>query len=360
MNIIDLGWNNFFNQQYEQIKSEEMIPARISKEHKNIYHIFSELGEMSAELSGKYRHQVKARSDLPCVGDWVVVAPRPQEGTATIHYLLERKGCFTRKAAGDLTEEQVLAANIDIAFLVSALDNDFNLRRIERYITTVWDSGASPVIILNKIDLCDDLQDYIDRVEEVAFGIPICPISAIENAGIEKLQQYLKPKITAAFLGSSGVGKSTIINKLYGSDIFKTSAVREDDSRGRHTTSHREMIMLPEKGILIDTPGMRSVQLWSDSETLKNSFSDIEEITTRCKFNDCNHTSEPGCAVNQALEDGSLDQKRYNSYVKQQKELISLAIRKNQKESRKEARVWGKKIREIQQVKKELRKKGLA
>ena len=360
MNLNDLGWNNFFNNQFEQIKDEGQIPARISMELRNLFHIFCEYGELTAELSGRYRHRVKDRSELPCVGDWVVVSARPEEGTATIHNLLERKSSFTRKEAGLRTEEQVLAANIDTTFLVSGLDHDFNLRRIERFITTVWESGASPVIVLNKTDLVDNLQEYIERVDTVAFGIPVCTVSALNNTGIDQIAGYLKPGETAAFLGSSGVGKSTIINCLYGSELFKTGAVREDDSRGRHTTSHREMIIIPERGILIDTPGMRAVQLWGDTETLKSSFQDVEELTLQCKFTDCRHQTEPGCAIQRALADGTLDPKRFESYLKQQRELISLAIRKNQKEARREAREFGRKIRQYHQDIKALRKKGLA
>jgi len=359
MGLDILGWNNFFRQHMEQLGDRELIPCRVALEHRNLYHVYGDPGELIAEVSGKYRHQAHSRADFPAVGDWVAVKQRPDEEKATIHAVLPRKSSFSRKAAGIETEEQILSANIDTAFLVSGLDGDFNARRIERYLTLAWESGVNPVLILNKMDLCPNLPEFLSKIESVAFGLPVFPVSATESKGMEVFGNYLGKGMTAVFLGSSGVGKSTIINTLLGEQRLKVKEVREDDSRGRHTTTSRQMILLPQGGIVIDTPGLREVQLWADEEGLKKSFQDIEQLAAQCRFNDCRHQSEPGCAVKMALEDGRLDPKRYQSYLKQQKELKSLALRKNQKEYRRATREWDKKVRLYHKEVKRLRKEGL-
>jgi ribosome biogenesis GTPase len=360
MNIHDLGWNNFFQQHFEQLRDkDDLLPCRVSMEHRNLYHVLSDVGELVAEVTGKFRHQTQARADFPSVGDWVAVKPRPGDDRASIHAVLPRKSSFSRKVAGLETEEQILSANIDTVFLVNGLDGDFNLRRIERYLTLSWESGVNPVLILNKADVCPDLEERLSQVESVAFGLPIHTVSAKQKQGLEVLREYLGKGQTAVFLGSSGVGKSTLINSLLGSELLKVREIREDDSRGRHTTTARQMIFLPGGGIVIDTPGMRSVILWAEEEGLKQAFGDIEELASRCRFSDCKHESEPGCAIKQALEDGTLNPKRFHSYVKQQKELMSLALRKSQKEYRRATREWDKKVRRFHQEKKKLRKEGL-
>jgi ribosome biogenesis GTPase len=260
---------------------------------------------------------------------------------------------------GGKTDEQVLAANIDTVFLVSGLDGDYNVRRLERYVTVAWDSGAVPVIVLNKADLRDDIEEVVEEVESVAFGVPVLALSAAENTGMEQLTEYIKPGKTAAFLGSSGVGKSTLINRLLGEEKLKTTEVREDDQRGRHTTTHRELLLLPEGGIVIDTPGMRELQLWADDEGLSRTFPDIEALFEQCRFRDCTHNSEPGCAVKQALDDGSLDRKRYQNYLKLQKELKHLSTRKDIKAQRQNNRDFDKMVRRVLKEKDELKKKGL-
>jgi ribosome biogenesis GTPase len=339
----------------------------VAREHKELYVVISEIGELTAEVSGRLRHDAQSRSDFPNVGDWVAVMPRPEEGRATIHAVLPRKSSFSRKAVlgggpkygpGKI-DEQVLAANIDTVFLVSGLDSDFNLRRIERYVAVAWDSGADPVVILNKADLCDDIEERVEEVEGVAIGVPVHSMCATEDEGLDVFRDYLTHGRTGAFLGSSGVGKSTIINGLLGEDRLRIGAVREDDQRGRHTTTFRELIALPEGGIVIDTPGMREIQMWDNEEALSRTFEDIEEITAQCRFSDCSHNKEPGCAIAGALEDGSLDSNRYQSYLKMQKELKHLSLRKDKAAQRQQHRAWDRRVRQHFKQVEDLKRKGL-
>lgn len=367
MNLQKMGWTPFFEEDFEKKKRPDLIPARVAREHKELYVVFSEAGEFTAEISGKFRHDAQSRADYPSVGDWVGITARPQEGRATIHVLLTRKSSFSRKAvmAGGpkygpgKVDEQVLAANINTVFLVSGLDGDYNLRRIERYVAVAWDSGANPVVILNKADLCEDVERLLEEVETVALGIPIHPVSAIGNEGLEVFREYLSEGKTSAFLGSSGVGKSTIINGLLGEERLRTNAVREADNRGRHTTTHRELIVLPTGGIVIDTPGMREIQMWDDDDALSRTFGDIEEIAAHCRFGDCRHSGEPGCAIEQALEDETLDPGRYQSYLKMLKEMKHLSLRKDVVARRQEHRSWDKKVRQHFKQVEDLKRKGL-
>lgn len=359
MNLIDLGWNEFFIKEFDKYKNEGFKPARVAQEHKGLYIIFAEDGELKAEITGKLRYKSSSRADFPAVGDWVAVSTFPEQGTAVIHAVLGRQSSFSRKLAGLETDEQILAANISTVFLVSGLDNDFNIRRIERYLSAAWDSGASPVIILNKADLCADIDAAIQKVEEIAIGVPVHAISAAESKGLELISQYLKKGHTIALLGSSGVGKSTIINTLLGEQRQKTLAVRKGDNRGYHATTSRELIVLPEGGIFMDTPGLRLFKIWSGEEGLAQLFEDIEELILQCKFSDCKHESEPGCAVKKALADGSLDSKRYESYLKLQKEKKFLEMQKDYKLIRRSRKEWQKKVLQIVQAREELKKKGL-
>ncbi|HEX2974077.1 MAG TPA: ribosome small subunit-dependent GTPase A, partial [Tepidisphaeraceae bacterium] len=288
------------------------------------------------------RHQATRRSDLPAVGDWVAIEPRPQERTATIHAVLPRKSQFSRKVAGTVTDEQIVAANVETIFLVIGLDGDFNVRRLERYLTPAWDSGANPVILLSKADVSDEVAARIAEVESIAMGVPVHAISAVEHRGLDALEAYLKSGQTVALLGSSGVGKSTLINALLGSEHQRVQSVSDHQSRGRHTTTHRELILLPTGGILIDTPGMRELQLWDDSQSLSSTFDDIEQLAQQCRFRDCQHNSEPGCAVQRALEQGQLDPGRYENYRKLQKELQFLAARQDHQASLIEKAKWKK------------------
>ncbi len=290
-----------------------------------------------------FAHRSADRAAFPAVGDWVAASPRPEEGRAAIVAVLPRKTAFSRKAWGSVTEEQVLAANIDTALIVSSLDRNFQLRRIERYLTLAWESGAEPAIVLNKADLCPEAEARRADVEAVAMGVPIHVVNATSGDGIDVLRQYLQPGRTVTLLGSSGVGKSTIINALLGADRLRVSAVRARDDKGRHTTTHREMVLFPDGGIVIDNPGMRELQLWADEEAVTDVFQEIEALAAACRFRDCQHEQEPGCAVRRALEDGTLDPARYANYLGLKRELRFLASRQDQR-ARQEQREQSKRI----------------
>lgn len=285
-----------------------------------MYRIVMEIGEADAHITGHFLHQAEHSLMFPAVGDWVVVESHGGKNPATIHHVLPRTSQFVRKAAGTSTEGQIVAANVDTVFLLSGLDGDFNLRRIERYLVAAWESRATPVVVLNKADVCSELDDVIGQVESVAIGVPIHPISAISGRGLEWLEPYLLPGKTVALMGSSGVGKSTLTNYLLGQKQQDIQEVRTDDSRGRHTTTHRQLFPLPSGALLIDSPGMRELQLWSDGSGLQETFGEIEALAEGCKFHDCQHATEPGCAVKEAIALGTLDPRRFQSYQKLQRE----------------------------------------
>ncbi len=316
-----LGWSSQWKNAFLDAGEANGAPARVIREHRGVYALVSEAGEMLAEVTGRFRHRAQTRCDFPAVGDWVVSEQPAPSSRAVIHSVLPRRSAFVRRSAGAKSEEQVVAANVDTVFLVSGLDHDFNLRRIERYLTLAYDSGAAPVIVLNKADLHGNLEQARQQVEAVACGVPILLVSAATGMGLGALRAALPPGTTGALLGSSGVGKSTLVNAMLGRELLRTAAVREDDSRGRHTTTHRELIPLPGGAVLIDTPGMRELQLIGDDSSLARSFDEIAELGRQCRFKDCSHTEEPGCAVQAALADGRLDAERYESYLRQRKEL---------------------------------------
>lgn len=340
MNLELLGWTHFFSKNFESYKQEGYTVGRVALEHKTTYILYTAQGELQAEVTGKLRYRASGRQDFPAVGDWVVISVREAETWAVIHAILPRKTKFARKTVGKKTEEQIIATNLDTVFLVSGLDGDFNLRRIERYLILVWESGANPVILLNKADLCDDVDQRRADVEAIALGVPIVVLSAAKNQGLETLHPYLSPGQTVALLGSSGVGKSTITNQLMGKVVQSIQPVRQGDNRGRHTTTHRELMVLPSGGLLIDTPGMREIQLWTGGEGLQETFVDIEMLAKQCRFQDCQHEHEPGCAVRQALEDGTLDEQRFLNHQKLQKELNYLGRKQDQKAYRAEEERW--------------------
>lgn len=342
MNLDLLGWSDFFAHSFDTYRNAGFTPARVAIAHRESYLLYSNTGDLTAEVTGKFRHQARSLQDFPAVGDWVVIRTQTGEGRATIHAVLPRKSKFSRKLAGGVTEEQVIATNVDTVFLVSGMDGDFNLRRIERYLILAWESGASPVIVLNKADLCPDLANQVAAVEAIAIGVPVIPLNAAQQQGLEALQPYLKPGQTVALLGSSGVGKSTITNQLKGEAVQTVQSVRASDSRGRHTTTHRELILLPNGSLIIDTPGMRELQIWTGDDGLSDTFADIEAIAQSCRFRDCQHIGEPGCAVQHALETGKLDNSRLQNYLKLQRELDYLARKQDQRAILAEKERWKK------------------
>jgi ribosome biogenesis GTPase len=325
----ELGWNSFFENHFIKYNQQNTtyIPARIISVQRNLYSVLSEYGELKGEITGKFRYGVQSIEKYPVVGDWVGITRKEQEDKAIIHFVLPRKTSLSRKTPGVKTEEQVICANIDTSFLVTTFDRDFNLRRIERYLSLIWDGGANPVIILNKADLCTDMEIFIREVESISPGIPILCMSALEKSGIRQIDNYLKEGKTVVFLGSSGTGKSTIINYLLDAPKQATNSLR-GNNKGRHTTSYRELFMVPDrKGMVIDNPGMREIQLCANEDIVEKTFADIEDLSQRCRFNNCSHTKEPGCAVKEAIEEGSLEPKRLESYFKQKRELNRLSER---------------------------------
>ncbi|GKU83155.1 ribosome small subunit-dependent GTPase A [Niallia sp. NCCP-28] len=325
MNVKQLGFTEFFENQYDYLKQnnkyKNCIPARITLEHKHSYRVRSGAFEWLATLSGHFIYTTVSRTDFPAVGDWVLVEKLQGEDKAIIHHVFERKSKFSRKMAGTIIDEQIVAANVDIVFIAMSLNEDFNIRRLERYLIAAWDSGAKPVVVLTKADLCDDVESFERRVNNIAFGVEVFPVYALIGKGLVQIQNLLAEGVSGALLGSSGVGKSTLVNALLETEKMKISSIREDDAKGRHTTTHRELVLLPNGGILIDTPGMRELQLWEQNDSFDTSFQDIEEFAERCKFRNCTHTNEPGCFVQQKIQARELETKRLQSYFKLKKEL---------------------------------------
>jgi ribosome biogenesis GTPase len=339
-----LGWTDELEAAFTTYEERGFLPARVVAEHRGGYYVRSELGDRLAQARGRMRDD-EIWGGMPAVGDWVVVCDAPGDRFA-IEALLPRRTKVSRKTPWLKAEEHILVANVDTVLLVSGLDEDFNPRRLERYLIAAWDSGANPVIVLTKLDVCDDL-DKLATAETVAVGVPVLPVSNVTGEGIDAVQALLEPAKTFVLLGSSGTGKSTLANRLAGRTVMATGDLR-NDGRGRHTTRHRQLLVMPGGAILIDTPGLRELQVWEGD--VDSAFADIAELAAQCKFNDCRHSSEPDCAVREALETGELDEGRWASYVKLQRELRAIEARSSHRIQRELKSRWRARARETRQA----------
>ena len=328
-----LGWDAAWEHDYRQHAAADCFPARVTRADRGMCTVHADGGELRVEL------RPRERDGQPAVGDWVVVHLASDRQPASVAAVLPRRTVFSRHRPGDETVEQVVAANVDVVLLVNALGTQVNLRRVERYLTLGWQSGATPVIVLTKADLCDDVELAVAQVGSIAFGVPVHAVSAVTGDGLDEVAAYAQGNRTVALLGLSGVGKSTLVNRLRGEEVLATQDVRSD-GKGRHTTTHRELVPLPGGGVLLDTPGMRGLQLWDAEEGLGEAFGDVEELAETCRFADCAHEGEPGCAVMGAIRDGTLPQERLVSYRKLQRELRALEVRQDKRLRSEERRKW--------------------
>jgi len=350
MTLEALGWNQDLDRAFQAWADEpDVRPGRVLIEFNYICRVWCEGGEIEAVRSGRLTHRATSRGDLPAVGDWVVVRKLADENRGAITAVLPRRSWFSRRMAGHVTDEQVVAANVDVVFIVMALDDDFSPRRLERYLLLARESGASPVILLTKPDVCVDVPARVAEIAALAGDVPVHVVSPKFDQGLDRVAEHVPAGKTGALLGSSGVGKSTIINRLVGREVQKTRDIRESDSKGRHTTSHRQLVFLPNGGFLIDTPGMRELQLWDVGEAVKETFDDIEALALECRFSDCRHRDEPRCAVKTAVEEGRLSASRLESYVKLQDELEHLARQQDQRaqiEEKRRGKIGAKALRQ--------------
>ena len=335
-----LGWTDELEAAFAAHSERGFEPARVVAEHRGGFLVRGERDERLAQVRGKLR-DLELWGSMPAVGDWVAVCDAPG-GTAAIEAVLPRSSKVSRKTPWLKAEEHVLVANVDTVLIVAGLDGDFNPRRLERYLTAAWDGGADPVLVLTKLDVCDD-PDKLLAAEAVAIGVPVVAVSNVTGEGVAELGALLRPRRTFVLLGSSGVGKSTLVNRLAGRRLMPTGDLRRD-GRGRHTTRHRQLLVLPSGALVVDTPGLRELQVWEGD--LDSAFADVAELASQCRFNDCAHETEPGCAVQEALASGALDPDRYASYLKLQRELRAIERRSNARLHREEKQRWRARARE--------------
>ena len=340
MNIKDYGWNEFFEKEWNKYAAEEgLLVGRIIADYGQKIRVITENGELEVSRSiSKYGEGM-----LLAVGDWVVLQYAQETNAYYIRTVLTRKTKFSRTAAGIELKEQIVAANVDIVFLIQSLNKDFNMRRLERYMITAWESGAMPVVVLKKADCFDNVEEKIRTVSTNVTRVGVYAVSCLTGEGIPEILKYLSPGKTIALLGSSGVGKSTLLNYLAGRELLKTGEIREYDDKGKHTTTHRELFLLPEGGLILDTPGMRSLSLWEADAGIEAMFGDIEELAAQCRFMDCEHENEPGCAIRSAVNNGTLERRRFESWSKLQKEMVNFELRKKMKQKIKEKQ-WKKQL----------------
>jgi ribosome biogenesis GTPase len=334
--LADLGFRPFFAEQLDRMARPDLVPARVAADGQNAWHLVGCRAAVG-ELSGRLRSELVG-VNRPAVGDWVAVADG--EERAIIHSVFERRTAMVRRAAFTAVKSQMIAANVDVFCVVTSANYDLNVRRIERYLTAIWDSGATPVVVLNKVDLVDDVAPMLEEIEEVALAVPIVQVSARTGVGLDGLRSHVGKGTTVALIGSSGVGKSSLINRLLGRESQQVKAIRDDDARGRHTTTRRELIMMPDGGVLIDTPGMRELGLTEDGGGVDATFADIAELAGACRFSDCQHQSEPGCAVREALALGAIAPERWESYRKLQREVAAFEARQDPVLAAERRREW--------------------
>jgi ribosome biogenesis GTPase len=357
MQLAQLGWDEHYQSQVDELGIPDIVIGRIFRvDAGGHYSVITKEGDLRVRIPGKMKNRASSAADLPGIGDWVLI--KSTEIDNVIFKVLERKNVILRKAAGREFKEQLVGANIDIIFIVMGLDSDFNLRRLERYLFMVASSGASPVVLLNKSDLAEDMESQLDGVQKIAEDIPIHSMSALKKEGMELISGYLKEGVTISVVGSSGVGKSTLINALMKEEKLKTGDVRKKDGKGRHVTASRELFLIPGGGVIIDNPGIREIQLWGDAASLDDAFSDIGELAEHCKFRDCQHRTEPGCKVREAVENGELPKERYENYLKMQKELAYLEMKRDRGAEATEKARWKGILKNADKYKKYKKERG--